>query len=64
MADVQWRLRRHDGAYRHMQVRAVPIVDEHGAMALQHIAMLPAILAAMLLRRDEYSGHHHVAIAT
>jgi hypothetical protein len=39
-------------------------VDEHGAMAIQHIAMLPAMLVAMLLRRDEYSGHHHAAIAT
>jgi two-component system, sensor histidine kinase and response regulator len=27
---VEHRLRRHDGAYRHMQVRAVPIVDNHG----------------------------------
>ncbi len=29
---VEHRLRRHDGAYRNMQVRAVPIVDEHGAI--------------------------------
>ena len=40
------------------------MVDEHGAMAIQHIGMFPAMLVAMLLRRDEYSGHHHVAIAT
>jgi hypothetical protein len=41
------------------------LVDEHGAMAIQHIVMFPAMLVAMLLRRDEYSGHeHHVAIAT
>jgi flagellar biosynthetic protein FliP len=40
------------------------VVDEHGAMAIQHAVMLPAMLVAMLLRRDEYSGHHHVAIAT
>ena len=40
-------------------------VDVHGAMAIQHIGMFPAMLAAMLLRRDEYSGHaHHVAITT
>ena len=40
------------------------MVDEHSAMAIQHIGMFPAMLVAMLLRRDEYSGQHHVAIAT
>ena len=39
------------------------MVDEHSAMAIQHTGMFPAMLVAML-RRDEYSGHHHVAIAT
>jgi hypothetical protein len=29
----------------------------HGAMMIQHIAMFPAMLVAMLLRRDEYTGH-------
>src|SRR5262249_50038900 len=29
---VEHRLRRHDGAYRHMLVRAVPIVDERGSI--------------------------------
>jgi PAS domain S-box-containing protein len=29
---VEHRLRRHDGAYRHMLVRAVPILDDHGAI--------------------------------
>jgi two-component system sensor histidine kinase/response regulator len=29
---VEHRLRRHDGVYRHMMVRAVPILDEHGAI--------------------------------
>jgi PAS domain S-box-containing protein len=29
---VEHRLRRHDGAYRHMLVRAVPILDEGGAI--------------------------------
>ena len=33
-------------------------------MAIQHAGMFPAMLAAMLLRRDEYSGHRHVAIAS
>jgi hypothetical protein len=40
------------------------VAEEHGTlMALQHVGMLPAMLVAMLLRRDEYSGHHH-ALAT
>lgn len=29
---VEHRLRRHDGAYRHMQVRAVPILDDRGSI--------------------------------
>src|SRR6478752_1034281 len=29
---VEHRLRRYDGAYRHMLVRAVPILDEQGAI--------------------------------
>jgi hypothetical protein len=28
-------------------------------MALLHATMLPAMLVAMLLRRDEYTGHRH-----
>ena len=40
------------------------VAEERGAlMAIQHVGMLPAMLVAMLLRRDEYSGHHH-AVAT
>jgi hypothetical protein len=27
-------------------------------LALEHTAMFPAMLVAMLLRRGEYSGHH------
>jgi PAS domain S-box-containing protein len=30
--EVEHRLRRHDGVYRHMMVRAVPILDESGAI--------------------------------
>src|SRR5262245_59284881 len=37
------------------------VVGEGGAMAIQHVAMFPAMLGVMLLRRDEYSGHHHAA---
>jgi hypothetical protein len=33
-------------------------------MTLEHAAMLPSMLAAMLLRRDEYSGRCHVAVAS
>jgi hypothetical protein len=41
------------------------VVEERGTlMAIQHVGMLPAMLVAMLLRRDEYSGHRHAAIAT
>jgi hypothetical protein len=42
------------------------VAEERGTlMAIQHVGMLPAMLVAMLLRRDEYSGHHgHVAVAT
>jgi hypothetical protein len=36
------------------------LVEDRGAlMGIQHVAMLPAMLGAMLLRRDEYSGHVH-----
>jgi len=27
-------------------------------MSVEHVVMLPSMLVAMLLRRDEYSGHH------
>ena len=30
--EVEHRLRRYDGVYRHMMVRAVPILDDHGAI--------------------------------
>jgi hypothetical protein len=35
------------------------VTDEGTLMMLEHAVMLPAMLVAMLLRRDEYSGHHH-----
>ena len=36
------------------------LVEDLGAlMTLEHVAMLLSMLAAMLLRRDEYSGHAH-----
>jgi hypothetical protein len=28
-------------------------------MTVEHVVMLPSMLVAMLLRRDEYSGGHH-----
>lgn len=33
-------------------------MDGMGAMGFQHVAMLPSMLVAMLLRRDEYSHAH------
>ena len=35
------------------------IADGGAAMTIQHVAMLPSMLIAMLLRRDEYSGAAH-----
>jgi hypothetical protein len=35
------------------------VTDSHRLVMLEHIAMFPAMLVAMLLRRDEYTGHHH-----
>ena len=36
------------------------LVEDRGAlMGIQHVAMFPAMLLAMLLRREEYSGHAH-----
>ena len=36
------------------------LVEDLGVlMTLEHVAMLLSMLAAMLLRRDEYSGHAH-----
>jgi hypothetical protein len=35
------------------------VEDRHALMGIQHVAMFPAMLVAMLLRRDEYSGHVH-----
>jgi|SRR5215211_62440 len=36
-------------------------IDFWTAMGIEHAAMLPSMLVAMLLRRDEYSGHAHHA---
>jgi hypothetical protein len=36
-------------------------IDFWTAMGIEHVAMLPSMLVAMLLRRDEYSGHAHHA---
>jgi hypothetical protein len=39
---------------------ALGLVEDGGTlMLIQHVVMFPAMLAVMLLRRDEYSGHHH-----
>jgi hypothetical protein len=31
------------------------VEDDHGLLMIQHVAMFPAMLVAMLLRRDEYT---------
>jgi hypothetical protein len=36
------------------------LTDPMVLMTAEHVLMLPSMLAAMLLRRDEYSGHSHV----
>ena len=33
------------------------VEDSDTLLAIQHVAMFPAMLVAMLLRRDEYTGH-------
>lgn len=35
------------------------MLSEEGLVVLGHVLMLLAMLAAMLLRPDEYTGHHH-----
>jgi hypothetical protein len=35
------------------------VTDLGTLMTIEHIAMLASMLAAMLLRRAEYAGHHH-----
>lgn len=36
-------------------------LDFWAAMGIEHVVMLPSMLVAMLLRREEYSGHAHHA---
>jgi hypothetical protein len=38
---------------------AAGAMDFWRAMGVEHVAMLPSMLAAMLLRRGEYTGHAH-----
>lgn len=35
------------------------VTDDHALLMGEHIAMFPAMLVAMLLRVDEYTGHQH-----
>jgi flagellar biosynthetic protein FliP len=35
------------------------LLSEDGLFVLGHVLMLATMLAAMLLRPDEYAGHHH-----
>jgi hypothetical protein len=34
--------------------------DVGALLVIEHVVLLPAMLVAMLLRRDESTGHHHV----
>jgi hypothetical protein len=38
------------------------VTDPMALMTVEHVAMLPSMLAAMLLRRDEYSAHSHTRV--
>jgi hypothetical protein len=38
------------------------MTDPMALMTLEHVVMLVSMLAAMLLRRDEYSGHSHTRV--
>jgi hypothetical protein len=38
---------------------ATDVAGFNALMGLEHVAMLFGMLAAMLLRVDEYAGHHH-----
>lgn len=40
------------------------VEDSDALLAIQHIAMFPAMLVAMLVRRDEYSGRHGLALSS
>jgi hypothetical protein len=35
------------------------LTDVGTLLLIEHVVMLPSMLVAMLLRRDEYTGHHH-----
>jgi hypothetical protein len=35
------------------------VTDEGMLLLFEHVVMLPSMLVAMLLRREEYIGHHH-----
>ncbi|HEX6422182.1 MAG TPA: hypothetical protein VFZ79_01800 [Acidimicrobiales bacterium] len=35
------------------------VADAHTLVMLEHTVMFPAMIVAMLARRDEYTGHHH-----
>jgi hypothetical protein len=39
------------------------VTDYHALMSIEHVAMFPSMLVAMLLRPGEYAGHHHSDVA-
>ena len=42
---------------------AGPVEDADALLLIQHIGMFPSMLAVMLLRLDEYTGHGAHAVA-
>ena len=46
------------GAIALVLLGAGVVTDVHLLLMFQHMAMFPAMLVAMLLRRDEYTHHH------
>ena len=73
-----WMYRRGHGLRPNIEMAASMIVPSLGAIALlatgamtdtgqlltlEHVVMLPSMLGVMLLRRDEYTSHAHMATA-
>jgi diguanylate cyclase (GGDEF)-like protein/PAS domain S-box-containing protein len=64
--DVEQRLRRHDGVYRHMQARAVPVRDSSGQIVEwvgMHRDITDLKQAEEARRRSEFSNMAELVIA-
>jgi hypothetical protein len=63
---VAWMRHRGHGWAPAWEMTASMFVPSFAAIALlaiQHVAMFPGMLVAMLLRRGEYTGHAAHAVA-